>query len=194
VLEQVVRVLGNTAPCDVIGRRHACGALLAAHRHGDHVFRHLLVETDTRVETEGHDIDEPVVVHGLEVDVRVKRQEPWQQTRQQKLRGDPRHVDTQGAGRRGAEVVHFLQRFAHACERRFEPFQQALPGLGQRDAACGAMEQHHAKPFLQVADGIADGRRGQGQLGAGLAEARMAGHGGEGGEVGKVVGAHDYQE
>ena len=64
--------------------------------------------------------------------------------------------------------------------------QQPRAGLGQRDAAGGAVEQAHAEPRFQPPQRLAQRRGRDAAQGRGAAEAAGARHGGEGVEVGEV--------
>ncbi|KAG1166037.1 hypothetical protein G6F35_018429 [Rhizopus arrhizus] len=99
------------------------------------------------------------------------------------MSGRARRVDAQGAGRRPAKVVHFLERVAQVAQYRQQALGQPLASVGQRHAARGAVEEVHPQPFLQAADGIADRRGRQTQFLAGAAKTAVTGHRGKGGQV-----------
>ena len=79
--------------------------------------------------------------------------------RQHQPRGADRHVEPQRPGRPVAKGVHHIERRLDLAQRRREPIEQALAGLGRRDAARGAVEQPDAELRLQPAHRLAQARR-----------------------------------
>ncbi len=69
-------------------------------------------------------------------------------------------VDPQPPDRRPRECRRVLDPAGDLDQGRREPGQQGVPGLGRGDAAGGAVEQPHADPLLQPAQGVAQ-RRGR---------------------------------
>ena len=74
--------------------------------------------------------------------------------------------------------------------RRADTGQQQLAGLGERDAARGAVHQADAEPLLHVAQPLAEARDGDALLDRGAAEIPGARHGDESIEVAKVEILH----
>ena len=75
-------------------------------------------------------------------------------------------------------------------EPRPDPVEQTLARLGQGDAARRAGQQPKAEPRLQSADGVAQRRLGNAELGGSLGEAPLARDRDEGEEVVQIVAAH----
>ncbi len=162
------------------GRRHHQERLRRAHRHGNHVGRHLLAEADARVKTVAHDIDHAVIGNQFHLHARIAGHKTAQHGRQQQPRGRTGHVQAQLACRhilQGAQVQQGIIDFAHG---RRQARQQLLPRLGRRDAARGAVQQAHAQALFQRAQRMAQGRGGHAPFEGRLAKAAQAGDGGKG--------------
>ncbi|KAG0762775.1 hypothetical protein G6F22_018566 [Rhizopus arrhizus] len=126
----------DLAPFQIRGRRHDGGAQAGADGHGHHVFRHGLQQPHAGIAARRHDIDTAVVFAAFQPDVRVGRQETRGERHQQHVGSRARRVDAQGAGRRPAKVVHFLERVAQVAQYRQQALGQPLasvavpPGCG----------------------------------------------------------------
>ena len=66
--------------------------------------------------------------------------------------------DADGAGRLVAQLAQRGHLGLDLVQARAGGAQQALPGLGRRDAAGGAGQQPQAEPFLEAADGVTQRR------------------------------------
>src|SRR5262249_34840086 len=75
---------------------------------------------------------------------------------------------------------------------RLDLAEQPLAGLRQRDAAGGAVEEAHAEPFLQRADGLAHGRQRDPGLRGRAGKGQMLGDRDEGGEFSKLEAGGHY--
>jgi hypothetical protein len=137
------------------------------HRHlhrpgdpdGDHVDRRPLPDADRRVEALGHDVDGRVVDLEFEMNVGIGRKETIPHRRDRGRRRPGAGVDAQAPGRPTPLLVEFLQGAGDLGDRRSQPLQKAPPLVGQRDAACRAMQQADAEAFLQLSHRVAERRR-----------------------------------
>ena len=89
-----------------------------------------------------------------------------------------------------AKAVDRIERGGDLAQCRAQALQQALAGFRRRDAAGRAVEQPHAEPGLQPAQGLAQGGgRDPAQAGH-AAKAPRARHRREGFEIGEIDIAH----
>ncbi len=178
----------------VVGRAHHRHAQVRAHRHRDHVARHVLGQPDAGVVAGGDDVDQAafgddVHVHpGMAPHVLVHQRGRHQ-------RRAAAGVDAQRAVRRRGEVVGGLHGIADLRQRRRDLGDEALAGLGQRDAARGAVEQPHAQARLEPGDRVAQRRRGHAQFDRARAETAAPGDGQDGFEFDQSALVHcpDYR-
>ena len=75
-------------------------------------------------------------------------------------RHDDRHIEPELPSRTVAEAVHHIESALDLAERRGQALEQAVAGLGRRDAAGGAVEEAHAKRGLEPPHRLAQ-RRGR---------------------------------
>ncbi len=187
---QVVRRLRRRPPGEIVGGAHHRHSQVRPDPHGDHVFRDLLPEPDPGVEAIGDDVGEPLVEAQLDVDVRIVRQQALQRGPQDgfgrlSAGGDadrPRGLVPKLADRHQLRL-DLVQAWA---DRRQKP----LSGVGGRNAARGPRQQPHPEPLLEPAQGVAEGRGGDAELGRRAGEAPLPGHADEGDEVADVRASH----
>jgi hypothetical protein len=110
--------------------------------------------------------------------------------RQHQIDRRRRGVDTQPSRRHVAQAPHPIQCGADLRDRRPDPGQQQLAGLGERDAAGGAVHQPDAEPLLHVTQPLAQARRRNALLQRGAAEIPGAGHGDKGVEIAEIEILH----
>ena len=95
--------------------------------------------------------------------------------------------DADGAGGLLAQLAQRGQLGVDLVEPRADGPQQALAGLGRRDAARGAGQQPEPEPLFESADGVAERRLRNAELRGGPGEAPLLRHGEEGQEVVDVL-------
>ena len=81
VFKQVVRSLRHALPFEVVGRS-ACHEAERSKRPRNKPGVRKLPDPDAHIEIFGHEVDNPVIQHQFDRDVRVDRQEFWQLGRQ----------------------------------------------------------------------------------------------------------------
>jgi hypothetical protein len=129
-----------------------------ADRNRDHVGGHRLTQPDAGVEALADDVDQPTFGRQLDLHLRVATQIFEHQRRQHHARRPQRGVQPQHARRLGAMLVDPLDGLVDGGQGRGDPVQELLAGVGERDAAGGAVEEANAQPRLQFADGVAERR------------------------------------
>ena len=98
--------------------------------------------------------------------------------------------DADGSGRPVAELAQRSELRLDLVEARPDRPQQALAGLGGRDAAGGPRQQPQPEPLLQAADGMAQRRLRHPELRRRPGEAPLARDGEEGEEVADGLARH----
>ena len=145
--------------CGVCGRVRAREVRRRAdHRHAhvrtdahrDHVFGHLLAETNAGVVALGDDVGQAVVDDDLDLDVRVVAAAACA------IAGHRTASAGMLAGRDADRAGGFFAQFAQRgefgvdlVEPRADRAQQPLARLGRRDAARRAGQQPNAEPLLE---------------------------------------------
>ena len=187
MVQKVARVLRTAAPVEIGRRRDRGEALLArADRHGDHVLFEPLVVADAGIAARGQHIDEAVLGDHVEADVRIGGQERRHDPGQDQPGRADRHIEPERAGRPVAKTVDDVERRLDLAQGRRQALQETRSRLRRGDAARRAVEQAHAEPPLQAADGLA--QPGRAHAGRPRAVAKAAGlrHRDEGGEVAEI--------
>ena len=176
-----------------IGRRadHS-KADVGADAHRNHVLGNLLAEAHAGIESLLDDVDELVVRNQLHIDVRIGREQPLELRPQDGADGVIAGADPDGAGRPVLEVPEARKLGFDVVEPRRHGAQQAFARLGRVDAAGVACQQPHAKPALELADGMAEGGLRDAKLGGGLGEGALAADGLEGLEVIEIAALHEW--
>ncbi len=100
-------------------------------------------------------------------------------------RGDPNR-----AGGLVAKLAQAGKLGPDLVEARPDRPQQALSGLGRRDASGRTREQPHADALLERADRVTEGRGRDAELGGGAGEAALSGNGQERDKVGHRLAQH----
>jgi hypothetical protein len=98
--------------------------------------------------------------------------------------------DADGAGRRLAQRGQRRQFGVDLLEARPDIAQQALAGLGRRDAAGGAGEEPQAEPFFERAHRVAECRLRYAELGRGAGKTALARDREKGEEVVDIGSGH----
>ena len=106
--------------------------------------------------------------------------------RQHQARDGHRYVQPQGAGRAIAKAVDHVECGVDFTQRRHELVEQARASVRQGNATGRAVEQAHAEPGLEPADGGTQRRGGRAARPGGLAEAAALGHGEEGRKIAQI--------
>ena len=150
----------------------------------------MLAEAEARVEPLFDDILEAVVGAQLQLDLGIGQQEGAEARHDDLLRGDQRHGDPQRTGGATLPVGKRLHDIADVGQRRSQRIEQQPALLGRRDGAGGAGEEPHAEARLERRDGMADGRRRDGEFGRRLAEGTRLRNDGKHGELGKLGAVH----
>jgi hypothetical protein len=161
-----------------------------ADPHRDHVTLDAFVDADASIEALGDDIGQRRLDRDLEPDFGIGREEARHDRSEDELRRRRQHRQAQRAGRPIAEGIDRFERRGEIVEHRPQPFHQKLAGIGQPDAAGGAVEQPQAEPLLELADRLAQGRAGDAEMVGGAGEALALGYGDESSELGEIGRAH----
>ena len=190
MVEQVTRMARAAVAIKIDGRRGDGHALdTRSDRHRDHVLLQPLVVADAGIAARGEHIDEAVLRDDLQPDVWVEGEEARHDRGQHEPRGADRHVEPERSRRAAASADDDVQRRLDFAERRRQPLDQSCADLGRRHASGRPVEQAHAQPRLEAAQGFAQ-RRGAGPAhSSSVAEPTGLGDGEKGGQVSKV-GVH----
>jgi hypothetical protein len=97
-----------------------------------------------------------------------------------------RRVDAQPSRRHLAQAPHSIERLAHVADGRRDARQQHFAGLGERNAARGAVQQPHAEMLFQRAQPLAQARHGDALLARSAAEIFHTRHRGKGIEIAEI--------
>ncbi|MEH2474676.1 hypothetical protein V1284_006120 [Nitrobacteraceae bacterium AZCC 2299] len=149
-----------------------------------------LAEPHAGVESGRDHIDQRVIDHDLDADIRKRLQKSRHHRQQHQLRRLPGGVEAQRAGRLAAKMIEVLQRVIDVLERRADAREQKLTGLGQRHAAGGAVDEAQVKPLLDAAQGMAQRRRRYAEFDRRVAKAAVPGDRQKRREVGGTDAAH----
>ena len=175
---------------NILRRCHHRIALRRPERDRDHVLFEMLAIAHAGVEAVGDDIDERAVADDLQFDLRICLQERRDHRRQHQIDRRRRRIDAQASRRHAAQATHLIERIADIRHRRPDAGQQQLAGLGQPDAAGGAVHQADAEPLLEVAQPLAQAGNRDALFHRGAPEIPGAGDGDEGIEIAQVEIAH----
>ena len=156
VLHQVGWMPWNRVPLEVVGRSDNRHGNRAAERHGNHVLLDAFPRANAGVEPSFDDVDVTLVVRHLDLDVRVRFQEPGQQRLQDHGDRDAGRVDAQHARRPALKRMKLLSGFQHVAQRRPDSRQVGLAGLGEAEASGGSVQQPDTEPGLEVADRLTE--------------------------------------
>lgn len=174
--QQVFRCVQRRRACQVVGRGHGDHRLRCPQRHGDHVTLQGLAQADTGVEACADDVAQAIVQGDIQGDVRVMREKRRHMGFDQRGVGHVGAVDFQRAIRAAGGVVYLLHREANLLQGRGQGVEQLAARLGQRHAACGAVEQAHAQLRFELLDGLGHRRGRDLHLGRRPREVHMTGH------------------
>lgn len=113
-----------------------------------------------RIVAPGREVEQGIVDFDFHLDVRTVRQQPLKGRQKDAVcrvlaRGDPH-----GAARLLAQVAKCGEPHLDLVECRAEGLEQALAGLGWRDAAGGAGQQPQPQPCFERTQGLAERRGG----------------------------------
>ncbi|MNE50406.1 hypothetical protein D3C80_1449780 [compost metagenome] len=172
---QVLWLLRDGIAPEELRRADHHRAHVGADGQRDHVRLQALAETHSSIEAGGHHIHQGVVGDDLDAHVRTGFEKPAYQRQQHQLGGGTAGIDTQVARRLVAEAVEVFQGIVDIAECRLEPRIQALARLGQGHATGSAIEQPHAQPLLQTAQGMAERRWRKTQFDRRTTEAQVIG-------------------
>ncbi len=155
---EVLRSVGNRTTREVGGRRDRGHAHVGPDPHRGHILRHRPPEPNAGVDALGDDVGQAVIDDGLDLDVRVVRQDAAQRgpengSCRMLVGGDP-----DGPGRPPAYLGKVDEAGRDLVEARSHGLEEALPGLGRGHAPGGAREQPDAEARLQGTDGLAQRR------------------------------------
>ena len=189
-LDQVLRRLGGRSFGEIRLRADQGETDVGPDAHGDHVLGDLLAEAHARVITLGDDVGEAIVDDDLDLDVRVLGQELGELRPEYGIDGMVAGRDANRAGGLVAKVAQGLELGLDLLEPRAHGVEQALARRRRRDAARGAGQEPHAQPGLHPANGVAQRRLGNAELGRGLGEAALARDRHESQEIIEIAALH----
>ena len=152
----------------------------------DHVGGDGLAEPDAGIEARRDHVDQCVIDHDLDADVRIALEKARHDRQQHQLGRLPRGIEAQRAGRLAAKIVEVFQRVVDIPECRADPRKQPLARFRQRDAARGAVDQPQIEPLLDIAQRVAQRRCRDAEFSRRRAKTAVPGDREEGGEVGRV--------
>ena len=155
VILQFVRRDRQSVQCGVGRRGNDNQPRCRRQRQRHHVTGQTVTETDAGIETASDDIHQSVIRDHFQPHLRAGLVKACEQRRQQQSCRCPRHIQPQRAAGRITEQIDLVERLANLAQRRRQPRQQALAGLGRGDAARGAVQQTHAHARLQSAQCMA---------------------------------------
>ncbi len=165
-------------------------AQVRADPHRDHVLRHLFAETDSGVVALRDDVGETVIDDELDLDVGIARQQRSQSRPQDGFGGMLARGDAERAGRLVAQRAERRQLALDLLQPRPDVAQQPFAGLGRRHAARGPGQQPQPEPLLEPADGVAQRRWRQPELGGCAGKAPLPRHREKGRDIVEIFAGH----
>ena len=99
-------------------------------------------------------------------------------------------VDLQPSHGAAALLVQVFQRAGDLIDRRPQPLEQAMAGVGHRHAARRTVQQAHPETLLQLPHRVAERRGRDTEPQCGCTKAEMIGDRDERGQVGQVATIH----
>src|SRR4051812_39022424 len=135
-----------------------------SERHRDHLERHRIPKADPGVEALRNDVDQPTFGNEIDLHIGELLQERQNHGGVYELGSGLRRVDAQDSGRLVAKFVRVLHRVRDLAQRGTNALEETLAGLGERDAASGAVKKADAQSIFECGNRVAHRRRRHAQL------------------------------
>ena len=175
---------------EIARRGHHDRPAWRGHAHGDHVLRDHFAQPDAGIETFCHDVRQLVVGDDLDGQAGMTPRHLGKDRGHAQLERDARRIDAQQTGNVALRRTDPLCRGVDFPEGPGCRRNEDIAGLGKRDAARRARKQRCAEPNLGGADGMADRRGADAELGGRPGEVPGPGHGQDGGKLSKQKTIH----
>lgn len=163
---------------------------VGADGNRNHPLGDVLPETDTRIEALGHDVGQSVVDADLQPDVWILTQQRGQFRYQDRVGRVVAAGDADGAAGFVPYLTEGRQRRLHLVDVQSRRGQEALAGLGRRDAAGRPAEQSQPEALLEAAERVAQGRLRYAHPSGRFREAPLPRHGEERENIAQIIAPH----